>query len=317
MLDMSERLRSKVFVRAYNAKPKGYTMSELFENGDIGKILHWEQQRWFDDLLSRCGNTREGFLNFLIHGKFPDQPAESQLVKYAGNSLVSTAKKMTLQPGKPLWRKQEIVRQERIVHYTTVDNEGQVQELVETERSSTEVLHMECNDTGEFAHREASEFEQFETFNREVVAQNHGNEQYVHLKSLDDEIEFMESHNMPADRQGHEHNDHPDRVPEEGEEEEEGEHDSRHDDPYDYQDETGNAAQEVSRQEEDCLASRDEQEGETAHPLSSFADAPASFCNFADHKQQHPFFAEEEDPQTIPSPDNSASVAFYDQGAKI
>ena len=34
--------------------------------------------------------------------------------------------------GKPMWRKREVLLQERIVQYTTVDNEGVVQELVET-----------------------------------------------------------------------------------------------------------------------------------------------------------------------------------------
>ena len=81
--------------------------------------------------------------------------------------------------------------------YTTVDADGGVQELVETERSSTEVVHMECKETGEFAHRETSEYEQLETFNGQAVAENRGNEEYYHLKSAEDEVEFMESNNMP------------------------------------------------------------------------------------------------------------------------
>ena len=87
--------------------------------------------------------------------------------------------------------------QERIVQYTTVDATGAVQELVETERSSTEVVHMECKETGEFAHRETSEYEQLETFNKQVVAENRGNEEYYHLKSAEDEVEFMESNTGP------------------------------------------------------------------------------------------------------------------------
>ncbi|KAH8066839.1 hypothetical protein JL721_8028 [Aureococcus anophagefferens] len=100
-------------------------------------------------------------------------------------------------PAKPLWRKREVVLQERIVQYTTVDVSGAVQELVETERSSTEVVHMECKETGEFAHRETSEYEQLETFNGQAVAENRGNQEYYHLKSAEDEVEFMESNNMP------------------------------------------------------------------------------------------------------------------------
>merc|ERR1719263_2741650 len=78
--------------------------------------------------------------------------------------------------------------------------DGGVQELVETERSSTEILHMECKDTGEFAHRESTEYEQTEVFNKEVVSTEHGNEEYVHLKSQHDEYEHLES-NMPKNRQ--------------------------------------------------------------------------------------------------------------------
>lgn len=44
----------------------------------------------------------------------------------------------------------------------------QVQELVETEKSQTEVLHMECKRTGEFAHSESTHYESGEAFNGEV-----------------------------------------------------------------------------------------------------------------------------------------------------
>jgi hypothetical protein len=58
---------------------------------------------------------------------------------------------------------------------------------------------MECRETGEFAHRETTLYEQFEKFNDEVVAEESGKEEYVHLKSVDDEIEFMDS-TMPKGR---------------------------------------------------------------------------------------------------------------------
>ena len=63
-----------------------------------------------------------------------------------------------------------------------------------------QILHMECKDTGEFAHRESTEYEQTEVFNKEVVSTEHGNEEYVHLKSQHDEYEHLES-NMPKNRQ--------------------------------------------------------------------------------------------------------------------
>jgi len=98
--------------------------------------------------------------------------------------------------GRPLWKKTETVIQERIVRYTTVDPSGVSQELVEREKNQTEVVHMECKETGEFAHRETTEYEVEETFNNEVVSEEKGEEEYVHLKSKEDEFEYVES-NMP------------------------------------------------------------------------------------------------------------------------
>jgi hypothetical protein len=136
------------------------------------------------------------------------------LVRHNGTSLSVLERDIPRAPTKPLWRKREVLRQERIVHYTTVwsplqrsrsktyehapqvDVSGQVQELVETERSETEVLHMECRQTGEFAHRETTEYEQTETFNRELVSEEKGVEEYVHMKNLEDEYEYRES-SMP------------------------------------------------------------------------------------------------------------------------
>ena len=99
-------------------------------------------------------------------------------------------------PQRPLWRKRETVVHERIVQYTTVDEHGTVQELVESEKTQNEVVHLECKETGEFAHRESAEYEQTETFNNEIVAAERGDEMYIHMKSKDDEFEHLES-NMP------------------------------------------------------------------------------------------------------------------------
>ncbi|GMH91535.1 hypothetical protein TrVE_jg5516 [Triparma verrucosa] len=98
--------------------------------------------------------------------------------------------------GRPLWKKQETVIQERIVKYITIEPDGSIQELIESEKNQTEVTHMECKDTGEFAHKETTEYEQTETFNSELVMAERGTEKYVHLKSKDDEYEHLESH-MP------------------------------------------------------------------------------------------------------------------------
>lgn len=104
--------------------------------------------------------------------------------------------------GKQLWRKREIVRQERTIHYTTIDESGETQELIEKETTQTEVLHMECRETGEFAHKETTAYENVETFNEEVVNEVRGHEEYVHLKSLEDEFHYMDSTMPPKDKGG-------------------------------------------------------------------------------------------------------------------
>lgn len=45
----------------------------------------------------------------------------------------NTNKDLTNSPTKPLWRKREIVRHERTVHYTTIDEDG-----------AQQVYHMRC-----------------------------------------------------------------------------------------------------------------------------------------------------------------------------
>ena len=78
------------------------------------------------------------------------------------------------------------------MQYTTVDEQGGRQELTEREVTRSEVVHMECKDSGEFAHRELTTFEQSEQFNGETVHEHRGYEEYVHLRSLEDELEFVD-----------------------------------------------------------------------------------------------------------------------------
>ncbi|KAF0745610.1 hypothetical protein Ae201684_000063 [Aphanomyces euteiches] len=54
--------------------------------------------------------------------------------------------------------------------------------------------------SGEFAHREVTHFEQSEQLNHELVHHDTGKEEFVHLKSKDDEISHFES-TMPQSRQ--------------------------------------------------------------------------------------------------------------------
>jgi len=122
--------------------------------------------------------------------QYEEEPSLSLTVHASARSSSQVAS--SAEP-RALWRKREVVRQEKTTHYTTMDADGQLQELVERETTQTEVLHMECRETGEFAHRETTRYEQMETFNEEVVAELQGTEEYVHLKSLEDEFHYMES----------------------------------------------------------------------------------------------------------------------------
>lgn len=138
----------------------------------------------------------EGVNDTLASSSSSEVQQDNSAVKTLILRTVDGGGEIRFAPGKPLWRKREVVKSERIVHYTTVDATGLLQELIESECTETEVLHMECRETGEFAHRETTKYEQQEKFNDEVVAEEKGSEEYVHLKSQNDEIEFMES-NMP------------------------------------------------------------------------------------------------------------------------
>jgi len=94
--------------------------------------------------------------------------------------------------GNHLWKKHETLIHERIVKYVTLNADGSLEELVEREKKQDEVVHMECKDTGIFAHHEHSQFEKTEAFNGELVAGQRGTEEYCHLKSLDDEYEYFD-----------------------------------------------------------------------------------------------------------------------------
>ena len=138
-------------------------------------------------------------------GVYPEVAAtlEYMLANTDKYALIMKERDESVAPPKPLWRKREVVRQEKSVYYTTVDVDGVTQELMEKETTQTEILHMECKETGEFAHRETTNHELLEKFNDEIVTHDTGKEEYVHLKSVDDEIEYMDS-NMPRSSGGEE-----------------------------------------------------------------------------------------------------------------
>ena len=66
-------------------------------------------------------------------------------------------------PRKSIWKKQETVVQDRIVMHITIDDDGVRRELIETDTSQNEVVHLETKDFGgEFSHKEYTQREQTE-----------------------------------------------------------------------------------------------------------------------------------------------------------
>jgi len=189
-----------------------------------------------DEIIKRCHFDKEQipyneFVSFLQTGSFPinstGKKSEMSCAFYTDVwksldfHMIQTLHKdnpcQYLVPFKPpqkdtsekkrghraMWKKQETVIHERIVKYITVEPDGTVHELVETDKNQSEVLHMECKDTGEFLHREHTEYEQTEKFDAEFVTADRGTEEYLHLKNLEDEYEFMNS-DMPKKKQSSE-----------------------------------------------------------------------------------------------------------------
>jgi len=140
-----------------------------------------------------------------------------------------------------VWQKREVVTQERTVHYTTIDDDGVLQELIEKETSQTEVLHMESRDTGVFAHRETTLYDQTETFNSQVVGETHGVEEYVHMRSEDDEYEYMDS-NMPEGKGRNGGEQEPQISPRAQQQQQHGERNSNNQGEYDYDGDGGSYA---------------------------------------------------------------------------
>eukprot|EP01041_Mallomonas_annulata_P007987 gene7987-16342_t len=158
-------------------------------NNHSNNDYHDDNDNGYTEGYSSQSSSQRGSYTTTTSSGITSTGTDLMVVDQKGALLSSSSS----QPTRPLWRKREVVRQERTVHYTTLDAQGVVQELVEKETTQTEVLHMECRETGEFAHRETSTYEQTELFNNEVVAEEQGTEEYVHLKSLQDEFEYMDS----------------------------------------------------------------------------------------------------------------------------
>jgi hypothetical protein len=95
--------------------------------------------------------------------------------------------------GHSMWKKHETVIQERIVKHTTIDKDGNINELITTDKSQNDVIHIESKVTGEFAHREYTQQEQTEELDKDLSSFVRATEEYIHLKSIEDEYEYLHS----------------------------------------------------------------------------------------------------------------------------
>ena len=93
----------------------------------------------------------------------------------------------------PMWKKHETNIQERIIQHITYDNEGNIHEMIETDKSQNEVIHVEITDRNIFAHREYTQQEQTEEIDKEVTTFVRATEEFIHLKSENDEYEYVHS----------------------------------------------------------------------------------------------------------------------------
>jgi len=71
-------------------------------------------------------------------------------------------------PGPGLWKKREVVINEKITEYTKVHEDGRCEKLIESEKHQQEVLHME-SPNGDFAHKETTQYEKFERYELVVI----------------------------------------------------------------------------------------------------------------------------------------------------
>jgi hypothetical protein len=92
-----------------------------------------------------------------------------------------------------MWKKHETNIQERIVKHLTFDENGSIHELIETDRSQNEVIHIESKIVDIFAHREYTQQEQTEEIDKEVATFIRATEEFIHLKNEDDEYEYVHS----------------------------------------------------------------------------------------------------------------------------
>jgi hypothetical protein len=120
----------------------------------------------------------------------------SQELILHGNTSKDASSSVPTTTDTDFWKKHETVITEKIVRHLTVKN-GIRSELIETDKSQNEIVHIECSSSGDFAHREYSQQEQTEELDNEITTFIRATEEYVHFKNEDDEYEYLHS-NIPS-----------------------------------------------------------------------------------------------------------------------
>jgi len=166
----------------YNAIPLSFVLGFL-ESGTFSKDMIKSAQE---------GCKFSGFYHQVFENlKFLTPPRINTVVTYKRNTRqdCETEDKKT----SALWKKHETVIQEKIIKHVTIEGDGTTHELVERDRTQNDIIHMECKTSGMFAHREYSQQEQTEELDNEVASFVRATEEYVHLKSNNDEYEHVHS----------------------------------------------------------------------------------------------------------------------------
>jgi len=167
----------------------------FLETGSIADPRPTSGQQSTGDAEAACYSLVWTTLDFII------PPATEAIVPCLGREGTAWGGKSKAGCGVELWMKKETVRTEKVTTYVTVDAEGNHTELVEADVRLDEVAHCESEGGEAFAHRESTVRERTETFDGGIVLVDKEEEVYVHLKSKDDELEFVDKSSPNRARQ--------------------------------------------------------------------------------------------------------------------
>lgn len=165
------------------------SIPSMFQVSDVIKFLATGEipSEWkYDTRTTRLSNITIGSVHPNSSNKID---SENSVVVYKDD-----AEKLAVEspvPKKSILKRHETIINERIVRTVTFEN-GVRKERVETDKTQSDKIKMET-DEDEFAIREFTQQEQTEEENGNNVAFIRATEEFIHLKSSDDEFEYLHS----------------------------------------------------------------------------------------------------------------------------